>query len=101
MNQFVSLAIAATAGLALGLFFFGALWLTVRQLPTARWPGLLIIVSFVVRMAVVVVGFYVVMGDRWERILACLAGFLLARTLLISWARKGCVADVSAVKEEK
>lgn len=79
----IELAIAGLAGVALGFFFFGGLWLTVRALPKSQSPGLLMLGSFVVRVGVTVAGFYFVMGDRWERVLACMVGFLVARTILV------------------
>ena len=47
----------------------------------------LVMASFVVRTAVVVVGFYFVMDGRWERMLACLAGFIMVRLILVSRMR--------------
>ncbi len=79
----IELMLAGLAGLALGLFFYGGLWLTVRALPTSHSPALLMLGSFIIRMTVVVMGIYFIMGDRWERVLACLVGILLARTILV------------------
>lgn len=75
----VSLAIGAV----LGAIYFAGLWITVRRLAITRQPALLMLVSFIGRVAVVLLGFYFVTDGRWERLIACLAGFLLARTLLI------------------
>ena len=83
MNPALSLTLAFLAGLALGLVYFGGLWLTVQRLPTARRPGLLAALSLILRLGFVLGGFYLVMGGRWERLLACLAGFLLMRALLV------------------
>lgn len=83
MNFTVSLVLAFLAGLALGLFYYGGLWLTVQRLPKSRSPGVLAAVSLFLRLGLVLVAFYLVMGGRWERLLACVAGFLLTRTLLI------------------
>jgi F1F0 ATPase subunit 2 len=74
---------AFVAGLGLGLFYFGGLWLTVRQVPTRRWPGLWVLASFVGRTVLCLVGFYLVMGGQWEPLVACLVGFLLVRTWLV------------------
>jgi F1F0 ATPase subunit 2 len=38
--------------------------------------------SFVVRLLVTLCGMYLVMDGKWERLLACLAGFLLMRIVL-------------------
>ena len=80
---FVWLLVCLVAGFTLGAFYFGCLWWTVRRLPTLRQPGLVLFVSFVARTVVVVAGFYAVSGGRWQRIVACLVGFLLARALLV------------------
>jgi F1F0 ATPase subunit 2 len=78
----ISLSLAAVAGLALGLFYFGGLWLTVRKLPGSGNPGTLILGSFVVRLLVTLCGMYLVMDGKWELLVACLAGFLLMRIVL-------------------
>ncbi|KJS18420.1 MAG: hypothetical protein VR69_00935 [Peptococcaceae bacterium BRH_c4b] len=74
---------AFVAGTGLGLFFFGGLWLTVQLLPISRRPGLLTVTSVILRMGISLIGFYLVMGGRWERLLVCLAGFVLVRYILI------------------
>ncbi len=87
MGPLVPLALAWAAGIGLGLFYFGGLWLTVRQLPTCRWPVPMVMASFVLRTAVVVLGFYAVMGGHWERVLACLVGFAMVRLFMVSRLR--------------
>jgi F1F0 ATPase subunit 2 len=79
---------ALFTGFALGLLYFGGLWLTVRRMATAQSPALLFIVSFVVRAAVVVAGFYLIMDGRWERAAGCMGGLLLARTLVCRRVRR-------------
>lgn len=78
-SSVLSLSLAVFAGLALGLFYFGGLWLTVRKLAASKRPGILMLGSFVLRLLVTLFGFYLVMDGRWERILACLAGFVVTR----------------------
>jgi len=83
MIDLVPLGLAFLGGVALGGFYFGSLWLVVRRVRTMRRPGAWLFLSFLGRASVTLVGFYLVMGGRWERIAACLVGFLLARTILI------------------
>ncbi len=83
MNDVFGLSIVFAIGLALGFLFYGALWLTVRRLPFSRRPVFLSVASFFARIAIVVLGFYVVMGGRWERLVVCLLGFLLMRRILV------------------
>lgn len=84
MSDILPLVLAGLAGLGLGLFYFGGLWLTVRQLPVSHAPALLVLGSFLGRTALTVLGFYFVMAGRWERLLACLLGFLVMRTVLVA-----------------
>lgn len=83
MSQVVFLLLAFAAGLAVGLFYYGGLWLTIRRLPQSRRPAMLTGMSLLVRLSLTSAAFYIVMGGRWERLLACLAGFLLVRVLLV------------------
>lgn len=94
MNQVGVLVLAFAAGLGLGLFYFGGLWLTVQRLPRSRHPGLLTLGSLIVRLGVTLPGFYLVMAGRWERLLVCLAGFLVVRLVLVR--RLGPVSTPSA-----
>lgn len=80
--------IAFLVGLVLGFLHFGGLWWTVRHLPTARQPYLIIVGSALGRLGMSVVGFYVVVrGGSWVHLLVCLGGFLGARSLLIRYWR--------------
>jgi F1F0 ATPase subunit 2 len=76
--------LSGLAGLLLGAFFFGGLWLTVQKLATSKRPALWVIGSFLLRMSVTMTGFYVVANDGdWQRLLGCLLGFIMARLLVI------------------
>jgi F1F0 ATPase subunit 2 len=107
MTQSVwSLILAFMGGMALGILHFGGLWLTVRHLPTTRWPWLCIVCSTLGRTGVSLAGFYLVMRSGWGHLLVCLGGFLGVRFFLIQrWYaartsllapgrdRHGCHAD--------
>lgn len=87
MNQLNSeniiiLVLACGAGLILGALYFTALWRTVKKLPESVHPFRLMIGSFVLRMAIVLPGFYLVMSGHWERLAAALVGFILARLVI-------------------
>ena len=83
----VTLIVAFAAGCLVGLGYFGLLWWTVRRIPTARRPGLLLVGSLVGRLAASLTAFYVVMDGRWECLFACLAGFLVVRQVMIGRLR--------------
>jgi len=76
-------------GIALGLFYFGTLWLTLQYLPKIRRPEILTLGGFFVRMAITLFGFYLIMGGRWERLLIALGGFIVARIFLTRRLRAG------------
>jgi F1F0 ATPase subunit 2 len=76
------IAISISTGILLGTFFFGGLWLTVQKGMVAKNPALLFLTSFFIRTAVVLTGFYFIIRGDWTNILFCLAGFLVARTVV-------------------
>ena len=82
MNEMLSLALALTAGLLLGAFFFGGLWWTVRKGVSSKQPALWFLGSMLVRTGVTLVGFYFVGCGHWERLVACLLGFVMARFIV-------------------
>lgn len=70
---------ALGAGLLVGAVNFWLLWWTVRAVASARRPAPLLAVSGLIRV-ILVAGVVVLVGfDSWPRLLAALAGFLLAR----------------------
>ena len=82
MNEWLTLALTGMAGLLLGAIFFGGLWWTVRLGVTSRRPALLFLGSLLLRTVVVVAGFYFVADAHWQRLLACLCGFVIARIIV-------------------
>jgi F1F0 ATPase subunit 2 len=83
MDEWYWVVFAVVAGGIIGVFYFGGLWLTVRALAGARNPGFLILASFVSRTAVALFAFYLLMDGRWQRLLAGMAGFLIARYYML------------------
>ena len=79
--------LASVVGLLLGGFFFAGLWWTIQKGLTAKHPALWFLGSILVRTAVVLVGVYLVSDGKWERMLACLVGFVLARFLVMRYRR--------------
>ena len=84
MNETLVLMFAVIIGAALGVIFFGGLWWTVRKGLSSNQPALWFFASLVVRMTVVLSGFLLIGRGHWKRLLACLAGFILAR-LFVTW----------------
>lgn len=87
MNEALTLALAWLAGSGLGVIFFGGLWWTVRKGVSAAQPALWFFGSSLLRMGVALGGFYVVYGGHWERLVACLVGFFMARLVVTRLTR--------------
>jgi F1F0 ATPase subunit 2 len=69
-------------GVLLGLFYFGGLWMTLKYISRSKNPKSFMFLSFVVRVALVLVGFWVIVRlDRVAFILAFPA-FLITRVIL-------------------
>lgn len=82
------LLIALIAGMLLGFSYFGGLWFTLRRLLSTGSPISLVLCSFLVRTSVVLLGFYLVMDHQWERLIACVIGFVVMRSILMQrWGR--------------
>lgn len=75
------------AGCAIGVFFFGGLWLTVNQIEKTRFPGPLFMMSFFGRSLISMLGFYLLIGHQFENAIIAFAGFLLARFVTVRMGR--------------
>ena len=84
MTELLPLALAFVAGLLLSAFYFGGLWWTVRKGVVSKHPALWFSGSMLLRTSIVLVGFYFVGRGQWERLVACLLGFVVAR-VLVTW----------------
>ena len=99
MNELLTSILAGVAGLFLGAIFFGGLWWTVRKGVSSPRPALWFLGSLLLRMGVVLAGFYLVGGGQWQRLLGCLIGFVVARFLVLWLTRPPVEAQHSSVKE--
>jgi F1F0 ATPase subunit 2 len=68
------------AGVALGAVYFGGLWWTVREVTETGGP-LKLVASFVVRAAVVLVGFYLMLQAGLLALGAAMLAFIGVRML--------------------
>ncbi len=83
MNEIIYMALVFTAGLVLGILFFGGLWLTVRKVVTSKRPSLWLIGSFLIRVSITLIGFYYLSQGSWKNLLISVLGFIIARSLII------------------
>ena len=99
MNDVLPLALAGAAGLFLGAMFFGGLWWTVRKGVSSARPALWFFGSLLLRMSLALVGFYLVGLGHWERLVACLLGFVMAR-LVVKWLTQPSAKDSDHTPQE-
>ena len=99
MNEIINLLPALLAGIGLGIVFFGGLWLTIQKGLQSKKSGLIFTGSFIVRMTVILLGFYYVGANDWKMMLACLAGFLIARVAITLYTKKQEQSKATFMKE--
>lgn len=86
MNE-LRLFVSLLAGIALGAVFFGGLWWTVHRAMTSDRVAVWLFGSLLVRTAIVLAGFYLACGEDWQRWLAAVLGFGLARVAVTRLSR--------------
>jgi F1F0 ATPase subunit 2 len=96
-----ALALAAVAGALLGAIYFGGLWWTARRGSTSPRPAPWFLGSLMVRMAIVLPGFLAVADGQWARMLACLLGFVAARTAVMRLTRPAAPQAVHGSQEAR
>lgn len=74
---------AAAGGVLLGLFYYLGLWFTLKRLSASPRPALLVLISFLFRLAVTLVGLYWITGGEGLRLIVALLGLLLARFITV------------------
>lgn len=87
-NELMDLFLALVAGAALGVIFFGGLWYTVRLGLRSKQSALIFAGSLIIRMAIVLAGFYYIGANSWQKMLAGLVGFLLTRIIITRITQK-------------
>ena len=88
VTQFLSIGVlGVVGGVALGLVYFGGLWMTVRRVADSEHPARLVMLSFLGRSLFLFGGFALLASDgRWARVVvaavSCVAvRFVMARRL--------------------
>lgn len=88
MSETMTLLLTGITGLALGTIFFWGLWWTIRRGVSSPQPFAWFFGGLVIRMSIVLVGFYFVSNGHWERLLVCLLGFVAARIVVTQKIRQ-------------
>ena len=99
MNETLTMLLAWLAGGVLGTIFFGGLWWTVRKGVSSKQPALWFFGSLLLRMSIALAGFYFVSGGHWDRLLACLLGFVIARFIVTRFTGPPVGQNNSPAKE--
>lgn len=87
MRETGPLLLAFLVGVLVGTVFFGGLWWTIRRALPSNLAGIWFAGSFLVRTAIALAGFYVVGQGDWRRMVCSVAGFLVARLLVVRLTR--------------
>jgi F1F0 ATPase subunit 2 len=85
MSDLMLILIDVIIGGLLGIIFFGGLWLTVTKAVVSKRPELWFILSSLVRVGITLAGFYLASQGHWQRLVACLIGFILSRFIVNKW----------------
>lgn len=81
MND-IKLLLPLLIGGLLGILFWGGLWWTVQRALWSRYVAAWFFCSLMVRTITVLLGFYLTCGENWQRWLAALLGFVIARLFI-------------------
>jgi F1F0 ATPase subunit 2 len=102
MTEFLTLTFAFFTGATLAFIFYGGLWLTVRKVIALKRQPLWLPVSLFVRIFITFAGFCIVSGTNKMSFAACIAGFVLARLvvlkLVFAWKQRNTFLDQEVTK---
>lgn len=98
-----SVAVPTLLGAALGLWLDkhhpGTHAWTVRKAVSSKQPALWFFGSLLVRMSIVLTGFFLIGRGHWQRMLLCLLGFVIGR-LIVTWLTRPPVENQSRPLQE-
>ena len=99
MNDPWSLVLALVTGILLGVIFFGGLWWTVKKGVSSPHPVLWFFSSLLLRVALVLAGFYFIGRGHFDRLILCFLGFMIARFVVNWWILKSGDNKIRPAKE--
>jgi F1F0 ATPase subunit 2 len=80
-NSALNYILLIFAGLSLGTFFYGGLWLTIKKCVTTKFSSVLFLISMLLRTLIVVGAFYFLSSGNIYKLLVCFTGFFITRLL--------------------
>lgn len=84
MNELTVIFLGLAAGAGLGVVYFGGLWWTTQWITRPGGPRAFILPSFLARLAVCLVGFYLVLNFMGLRgLLSSVFGFMLTQGVFV------------------
>lgn len=89
--------LAFITGIVLGVFFFGGLWITVKKAIASKTPAIWFFTSFVLRVSVVIMGFYYILPTGWQGLIFSSIGFIIARFAVAYYTK---LADKKQIRME-
>jgi F1F0 ATPase subunit 2 len=87
MNESLIITAVFIAGIALGILFFGGLWLTVKKTINSPMPAFWILGSFLLRVGITLIGFYYIATGSVQRLLICVLGFITGRFIITRFTK--------------
>ena len=99
INDMITITLVFAAGLLTGIIFFGGLWFTVQKIVHSKKGSLWVFGSFILRVSVALLGFYLAGAGDFKRLLVCVAGFIAARFIVLHFTKVPMVKNLSINKE--
>ncbi|WP_028829601.1 ATP synthase subunit I [Proteocatella sphenisci] len=88
-------------GMVLGIIFFGGLNYTIKYITKVKNPVLFVTMSFVLRMAVLLAGFYQLRNSGYMSMVIALIGVITARIAITYFVRNSLMSDDEKLVEEE
>lgn len=70
-------------GILIGIVYFGGLYYSTQKFKDVKSPSLFMILSFIIRMAILIAGFYYLSKTGYKNVLIALIGVILVRFIMI------------------
>ncbi|MRR35788.1 ATP synthase subunit I [bacterium] len=78
----LNIMFALICGMALGTFFTFNLWSSVKKMVDQKTPWHVLFLNFLLRLSVVLLGFYLIMDGSRARLIAAIIGFVIVKEIL-------------------
>lgn len=92
--------IAFLGGIVLGIIFFGGLYWTISLFDKVKYPAALMSISMIIRMAILLIGFYLLMNDNYMNLLLALVGVITVRIFMTFNLKKNSNQPISHKRKE-